>query len=181
MLLHLGPRSAEHGADDVVALLLECHGRMRKFLVLARRLGETTGAPATEVRDVAQHIARYFTEAFPLHVADEDRELAPRLAGASAEVSRALTTMAAEHLDHEPAIARLIELCKALEGDPARLAALGNELARLSAELSTRLESHLELEEHVVFPEVRRLPAAERAAILAGLRERRAQARRGVR
>ncbi|HEU4728439.1 MAG TPA: hemerythrin domain-containing protein [Kofleriaceae bacterium] len=180
MLVHLGPRRSEsRGVDDVVALLIECHGRMRKFLVLARRLAEAPGTLPAEVRDVARRIARYFTEAFPLHVADEDRELAPRLAGASAEVEHALARMTAEHLDHEPAIAQLIELCVSIAEDPRRLAALADELARVSGDLATRLESHLELEERVVFPQVRRLPAADQAAILAALRERRAQARPG--
>jgi hemerythrin-like domain-containing protein len=172
MLVQLGPRTAN---EDVVDLLLECHGRMRKFLVLARRLAEAADAPAAELRDTARQIGRYFSEAFPLHVADEDDALAPRLAGKSREVDRALAAMAADHQEHEPSVARLVALCQAIGDDPAQLAAVAGELARVAADLATALESHLELEERAIFPHVRQLPTADQDAIRAALRDRRAR------
>jgi hemerythrin-like domain-containing protein len=173
MLVQLGPRNT---GGDVVDLLIECHGRIRKFLVLARRLARAAGSPRAEIRDTARQIRRYFVESFPLHRADEDDELAPRLAGLGVDVDRALATMTADHLEHEPSIARLIGLCTAIGDDPAQLAALADDLAQVAAELATGLESHLELEERAIFPHVRRLPTGEQSAIQAALRDRRESA-----
>jgi len=172
MLVQLGTRAT---TGDVVDLLIECHGRIRRFLVLAHRLAEAAGCPEPELRDTARQIARYFAESFPLHVADEDQTLAPRLAGLGGDVDRALATMAVDHRVHQPSIARLIALCVAIGDDPSRRAALSDELARIAADLAASLESHLELEERVIFPCLRRLPAADRAAIGAALRDRRAR------
>jgi iron-sulfur cluster repair protein YtfE (RIC family) len=110
-----------------------------------------------------------------LHVADEDEQLAPRLAGRHADVDRALATMAADHLAHEPAIRQLVGLCATIADDPAQLATAATELASVTANLATTLESHLELEERAIFPHVRRLPIAEQEAIRCALRDRRAQ------
>jgi iron-sulfur cluster repair protein YtfE (RIC family) len=170
MLVQLGQRNAK---DDLVELLIECHGRMRKYLVLAHRLAESSGAGDAEIREVANQIRRYFAESFPLHVADEDEALAPRLAGKNESVDQALGKMSADHAAHEPAIQRLVGLCTRIAGDPRSLAATAPDLAGAAGWLATELESHLELEEREIFPLVRLLPADQQAAIRAALRDRR--------
>lgn len=174
MLIQLGPRRTEPG---LVEALTECHERIRRFTSYAARLAAAAPAPEPrEVREVSAQVARYFRESLPLHLADEDEQVAPRLAGTSAEVDAALARMTAEHEAHEPVIARVIAICAELERDPARLAALAPELAAQAARLSELFAPHLELEERVIFPALARLPAGDRDAILAALRARRDRA-----
>src|SRR6478752_10243593 len=108
MLVTLGQRAK---SEDVVELLLECHGRIRKFLGFARDLAVAHAAPRDEVRQLAAQIRRYFAVSLPLHVADEEELIEPALAGASSEVDAALAAMHAEHEAHAPALARLVGAC----------------------------------------------------------------------
>lgn len=167
-----------HGArtevDELVDLLASCHRRIRDHVVLARRLVvRGPDSPLQDVCDAASQIRRYFTVALPLHVADEEQTIAPRIAGAGASVAAALKTGAAEHADHQYLIARLVELCEEVERRPAELRVINGRLSRLVEVLASELAQHLELEERVVFPALRVLSAAERAEILAAARSRR--------
>lgn len=170
MLVQLG---APRPSSELVDLLLACHGRIRKFTQLAARLAAARGAPEAELAELAAQIRRYFTVSFPLHVADEDDHLGPRLAGTSAEVDDALARMHAEHTAHAAPVARLVAICDELEHAPARQMALAAELAEVAAALDAAFAPHLALEERVVFPALARLPAAERDALRDALRERR--------
>ena len=170
MLFQLGTRPA---STDLVDLLRACHERIRRFTQLAARLAAAHEPPAAEVADLAGQIRRYFTISFPLHVADEDEHLAPRLAGQSAEVDAALARMHAEHGAHAAPVARLVALCDDLVREPSHLAARAAELAAVAAELDAAFAPHLALEERVVFPALAQLPAADRAALRDALRERR--------
>jgi hypothetical protein len=49
MLVQIGQRRT---TEDVVALLEECHQRIRSFLSLARQLATSEGVPDDEVRSV---------------------------------------------------------------------------------------------------------------------------------
>ncbi len=60
---------------------------------------------------MAADIHRYFSSAFPLHLADEDESLALRLRGASQEVDAALATMSADHEAHISDVRRLVQVC----------------------------------------------------------------------
>jgi hemerythrin-like domain-containing protein len=171
MLVPLGPRRI---TGEVVDLLLDCHGRIRQFTTLARRLATARAAPPAEIARTAASIRRYFVEALPLHVEDEELDLEPRLAGQDPRLDRALATMRAEHGDHGPALARLVAMCEALERDPGHLLLVGPDLAAVSAGLEARLAAHLDLEERAIFPAVRRLPAPVQREILEAMRARRA-------
>jgi iron-sulfur cluster repair protein YtfE (RIC family) len=160
-------------ASDAVELLLACHERIRRFLTLARTLATAHGASDDEIRGTAAQVRRYFAEALPLHVADEHEDIVPRLAGAGGEVARALATMDADHELHAPIVARLVELCDALVRDPGRLAELSDELGRVAHELTDELGRHLDLEEQVILPALRELPAAELDALRTAMRARR--------
>jgi len=170
MFVPLGTRRND---GDLVDHLLECHGRIRDAIALAGRLAVTREVPEDEVRGAAARVRRYFTEALPLHVADEDLEVLPRLRGRDAEIDSALTTMHADHLDHERDVARIIRLCDELERAPSRHGELAPDLAAISAGLGERFAGHLELEERVIFPALRGLPAGDQAAISTAMRERR--------
>lgn len=170
MLVQIGKQA---GSDDVVDLLIECHGRIRKFLAFARALAEKPEAAPGEVRAVAGQVRRYFAVALPLHIADEEHDILPRLTGASAAVDRALATMHGEHDAHAAEIARLVAVCAQLERDPAQLPIRAGELAAAAAQVTADMQHHLELEERVLFPAIRHLAATQREEIRNAMRTRR--------
>jgi iron-sulfur cluster repair protein YtfE (RIC family) len=160
---------------DVVDMLLACHERIRSFTGLAQRLAGAVEPSDDEVRELAARIRRYFVEALPLHVRDEEELIVPRLAGTSAELDAALAVMASEHATHNAACDRLIAICGLLQRWPEQLPEVAPGLAAVAGELATAFAQHLAAEESVIFPAVARLPAGERAAIAAAI-----QARRGL-
>lgn len=168
MLLKIGARSTE---SDVVDLLLECHTRIRNFLAMARRLALSSEAPAAERREVASQIHRYFTSAFPLHMADEDELLAKLLEGRAP--TAALSTMSSDHVQHAPTIARLVEACAAIMQDPRASTEHDAELLAAVKHATLEIEPHLELEERDIFPVLRQMPRSVTDAIRAGMRDRR--------
>jgi iron-sulfur cluster repair protein YtfE (RIC family) len=161
-------------AQDVVDLLLECHERIRGFTALARRLGGAAGVADAEVADAAAKVRRYFVEALPLHAADEEESLLPRLRGRDPAVDRELEAMHREHDEHQAILGRVVALCDALAADPSRHRELGPALAEAAGALERHFEAHLAREEEVIFPAVRReLGDSERARIAEELRARR--------
>jgi hemerythrin-like domain-containing protein len=172
MLVPLGKRPAN---GDVVDLLLDCHERIRKFLNMARTLAAADNAAPEEVQIVAGQIERYFVESLPLHIADEQEQILPRIASWSPETDRALAQMTDDHTTHAPVVDRLTELCRALVRDPRQLATVAPELRRIAEELTAEMDRHLEIEERVIFPALRKLPAEQRDEILTAMRARRAR------
>ncbi len=168
MLVTLGTRSAP---VDLVDLLLECHHRIRRFLALAGAL--TAGWQDDEIRVTAAQIRRYFADGLPLHVADEDETIAPALAGAPPAVIEAMGQMSREHVEMAPAIERLIDICAQLAADPRQQAALAPTLTATVTELTRRFESHLALEEQMVFPAVLALPHSVREELRGAIQRRR--------
>ncbi|HEU0029947.1 MAG TPA: hemerythrin domain-containing protein [Kofleriaceae bacterium] len=170
MLVSLGHRTSR---DDVIDLLSECHLRIRKFIGLARQLARTPEVPADEAATVAGQVRRYFEQAFPLHVTDEDELISPCLAGHSPDVDAALATMTADHGAHAGAVDRLVAACAAIEREPATLAARAAELGEAAAELTAVVEPHLALEERTIFPALRSLTPDVRERVRTAMRERR--------
>jgi iron-sulfur cluster repair protein YtfE (RIC family) len=171
MLLKIGKKNDSPNLDD---RLVDCHARIRHFLSTARKLAERPGAPDDQLREAASGVQRYFTEALPRHVADEDESITPKLRGRDADVDAALARMHEEHERHEPIFARLVELCAAIAESPARAKELAPELDELSATAEREMLSHLELEERVVIPAlVRLMTPAERDQIIAEMNARR--------
>jgi hypothetical protein len=123
--------------DTVLAALLACHERIHRFTALAARLATTDGTPA-ERAEAAAGVVRYFTVALPLHAADEDDSLAPRLRGRDAAVDAALATMTAEHVAHAGPLAAVVDAARAVVAAPATvppdLAAAADALAALFAD-----------------------------------------------
>ncbi len=171
MLTRLGSGPAP---EDAVGMLLECHGRIREFVGMARRLAAARGEDAQAVRDAAGRVRRYFTDALPLHAQDEEESVLPRLRGREAGLDRELEAMAGEHRQHEEPLARLVEACGALERDPAQLANVGAALGAAAAELEAAFARHLDREESIIFPAVRRtLSPADDEALVREIRARR--------
>jgi hemerythrin-like domain-containing protein len=154
MLTRFGKPAAP---GDAVDLMVECHERIRSFLALARRIGEASDASDAEVREAAQRVHRYFTQALPLHAEDEERSIRPRLLGREPAVDAELSRMMQEHEEHGPPLSALLAACDALAADPGRLAELRRPLLAATGELERHFVLHLEREEKVIFPAMRRL------------------------
>jgi hemerythrin-like domain-containing protein len=169
MLVQLGQRALP---TDVTDLFLECHGRIRRFLGFAHALACSSGEDEDGTRGIAEQIVRYFTIAFPLHVADENDSVFPRLAAHTDALDMALTLLRDDHADHA-AIDHLVALCRLIARDPRQLAALAYALRETAEQLALELEAHLNLEELVIFPALRDLPTTEREEIHAEMRQRR--------
>jgi iron-sulfur cluster repair protein YtfE (RIC family) len=163
------------GGGDVVDLLLACHERIRTFLKMASDLAAVRPSDADEVRSVAAQIHRYFSEALPMHIADEQDYILPQIASWSPEIDRALAQMTDDHTAHAHAVDRLSGLCAIIVSDPRQLTTVAPELARAARELTAEMDKHLELEERVIFPALRRLSTEQRDEIVRAMRERRAR------
>jgi iron-sulfur cluster repair protein YtfE (RIC family) len=158
---------------DLVDLLGECHQRIRKFTMLATAAARRTDVPADETVEACSAVERYFTEALPLHVADEEESLLPRLRGHSPEVDQALETMHGQHQAHEPRIDALLQALSALREHPESASAR-RALEAIASELLADFEAHLTLEETVLFPVIRQaLSPTTQSAIVEELRARR--------
>jgi hemerythrin-like domain-containing protein len=177
MLTVLGKPPAQ---GDAVDLLLECHDRIRSFLLLARRIAEAPPGDA-EVAEAAERVVRYFTQALPLHARDEEDSILPRLAGRDPALDAALQTMTREHAEHEAPLAILVAGCAELARDPSGHASIVPAIGASTSELDAHFRGHLRNEEEVVFPAIRRLlPPEERDAILREIRARRGVATPGA-
>jgi iron-sulfur cluster repair protein YtfE (RIC family) len=151
MIVKLGARTT---GEDVVDLLASCHERIRKFSAMACAIANGQGA---DLNEAAGAVRRYFAEAFPLHVADEEEllDLPARIHD--------------EHVAHQVDVDRLVALCAGIEaGGP-----VPPELGPLAEKLRIELDEHLAIEERDVFPAIRALPGAERARMRDAIRARR--------
>jgi iron-sulfur cluster repair protein YtfE (RIC family) len=151
MIVKLGARTT---GNDVVDLLAACHERIRKFSAMACAIANGQGA---DLRQAAGAVRRYFAEAFPLHVADEEEllELPQRIHD--------------EHVAHAVEVEHLVTLCAQIEAGGA----VPPELGPLAEKLRKELDEHLALEERDVFPAIRALPAEVRARMRDAIRARR--------
>jgi iron-sulfur cluster repair protein YtfE (RIC family) len=160
--------------ENLVDLLLECHQRIRSFTALAREIGDQSHHESEEVRNACLSVIRYFTQALPLHVNDEEQSLLPRLIGKDAEVDSTLAVMQAQHTDHQRPIERMVAICSDLARPSANAAELSGELRPIAESIEREFIKHLELEESVIFPAIAlHLSADEQAAIVRELRARR--------
>lgn len=162
MLFSIG-RSSQR--EDLVGLLLECHQRIRTFVGLAAEVGRRSELPDAEVDDACRRCERYFTEALPLHVEDEEQSLLPRLGGFDDELDRALAAMHSQHELHAPILQEMLAACRDVRATP-RDATLRERLRVSALSLAAEFEHHLAMEEAVIFPAARLLtPDAEAQAI----------------
>jgi iron-sulfur cluster repair protein YtfE (RIC family) len=171
MVVQLGKKKHP---DTVTGRLLDCHDRIRRFVAMAGRIGTLEEATEAEVRSAAHDVRRYFVEALPLHVQDEEESLLPRLRGREVELDAALDRMHAEHEIHEPLLRSLVAICETLLSAPARRDALRSELIATAAELDRELVAHLAAEEALIFPALERvLDERARAEIISEMALRR--------
>src|SRR5690349_3574889 len=87
--------------ETAVDALLGCHDRIRYFTDVSQKLASAVGPPAPDIASAAERIHRYFTVALPLHEADENVSLDPRLRRAAREerIAQASAEMVRQHKD----------------------------------------------------------------------------------
>jgi hemerythrin-like domain-containing protein len=170
MLKQLGKH--RNKPPELVDLLLDCHDKIRHFVALARAAGAAE-ADDGQRAEACEQARRYFAEALPLHVADEEQSLLPRLQGRDTALDIALAMMHAEHASHDAQVAALTAALTSLRDAPSS-ARMREQVASLAGALAESFAHHLASEETHVFPAVARLLDGEgQRAVLAELRARR--------
>ena len=166
--------TSRSGDPDIVVALIDCHERIRRFVKVAIAIGNEAEAEDAEVVEAAERIERYFRDALPRHIQDEEETVLPHLSGVGgAELHDALAAMEHEHDAHEPMIARLLEALVALRAEPASPARRAS-VGAAATPLQVAFDSHLRLEEELIFPAIHaHLSVADRSAMLAEHRARR--------
>jgi hypothetical protein len=175
-MLAIGRAPRRPVGDSPTALLLDCHVRIRRHVELAQRLGEAQPVePAPgQIVEAATACLRYFTVALPLHTADEELSLRPRLGAADGDLTLALATMAREHRPIDSTLAELVPLWTGLTFEPGRRPELRPALDAGAARLAELFAAHLAAEERDVFPAIaRHLGPEQQAALVAEMRARR--------
>lgn len=167
------PLPPEREPDVLLQLLLACHARIRAFACLAEEMGRRRDLAPREVVEACQRCVRYFEEALPLHVQDEEKSLFPRLANKDSPLDDCLVTARAQHGEHAATTEALLAALRAtaLAPDDARVRRL---LERIAQRQMLALDEHLGLEERSVFPAIdEHLSATDRELVVAELRARR--------
>ena len=161
-----GGANTDGGSKDAPApttpleILLGCHARIRHFMQLSRTLAEAEGVALTEIAEAAAAVFGYFSHALPLHHADENQSLFPRLRDAlppGALVREAAETMVEQHRAIDELVAELLFLCSSLRRLPEHLPGQARQLQDVTAALGQIFAAHLLLEETVVFPAFQQL------------------------
>ena len=156
MPIQIGQR-ADHGFDEPLGLLSDCHRRIEHFLrVLSTIAADAAGGPLTpDYRRALEGALRYFAEAAPRHTADEEVSLFPRLRTAGSATAHAMAALDRLERDHHEADAHHAEVDRLarrwLEHDGlphAEADALREHLVRLEALYA----DHIAVEDRDVFP-----------------------------
>ena len=81
MLTNISGRNPQDApaSSTPLEMLQGCHVRIRHFMQLSRTLSQALDAPQAEIAEAAAALVRYFSQALPLHEADENETLFPRL------------------------------------------------------------------------------------------------------
>src|SRR5690242_2890274 len=170
------PAEPNPAEETAVEALLGCHNRIRYFTEVSQKLAAAVGQPPADIASVAEKIHRYFTVALPLHEADENVSLDPRLRRAVREerIAQASAEMVRQHKDINEVLQQLIPMWATLQRHPEALADLAPALRDKSARLSELFTGHLALEEGTVFPAMREFLSQEDLdGIRAEMKERR--------
>lgn len=177
MFNQISPSSRHPATEDAVDLLVGCHQRIRHFTGVAVRLAHAQGATLDEVSQAAGSVHRYYSVSLPLHEADEEQTLRPRLNAVGDErVQHALRAMSDQHLAIDELLERLLPLLVMVRNNPETLPAAGSEMCSLTKALDEIFGAHLQMEEEVIFPPIRSaLPESAQGEMLQEMQARRKQ------
>jgi hemerythrin-like domain-containing protein len=161
MPIQIGQR-VDHGFDQPLGLLSDCHRRIEYFLGVLATVAGTDGEPLDPAgRRALESAIRYFAVAAPNHTADEEVSLFPRLRASgdrsAGEVLELLDRLEADHREADTRHAAIDVLARRwLEADRlthADATALREHVARLQ----TLYQRHIVVEDREVFPVASRL------------------------
>lgn len=181
MAVTIGSRP-EHGFDQPLGLLSDCHRRIERFLgILQTVVAQAGGRPLSdEQRRAVDAALEYFRTAAPRHTADEEESLFPLLrasddpaARAAMEVVRALE---ADHAAADATHAAVDSWYRRWIEAGSLAAPEAQELSRALAALRELYQRHIAVEDRELFPLAGRVLSREQ---LAQLGEEMAQ-RRGL-
>lgn len=143
--------------QDAVDLLLACHDRIRNFTGIALRLADAEGAGADAISNAAEAVHRYYSIALPLHEADENESVYPRLERRLTEAGEraSLRSMVDQHGPIDAVVARLIPVWSDIKDHPEKLAGHVTSMRADAQQLQDLWTEHLALEEKIVFPLIR--------------------------
>ncbi len=177
MLHGIEIQAAPKTSENAVDLLLACHQRIRHFTSMLRKLAHAEAASPEEISRAADAIYRYFSVALPLHEADEEESVRPRLKTASqAKVAGALEAMTHQHQAVDDLVERVMPILVLLSNNPAKLPEAHADLCSLAGALEEVFKGHLALEEEILFPALRNdLPPEALAGVLDEMQRRRKQ------
>lgn len=177
MLNQISPLTSQPKTEDAVDLLVGCHQRIRHFTGVAVKLAHAQGATPGEVVQAAAAAHRYYTVSLPLHEADEEETVRPRLDAIGDEkLHHALVAMTDQHLAIDDLLERLLPLLLMVRNNPQTIHAAGSETCSITKALDEMFRVHLKLEEEVIFPAIREvLPEEARAEMLREMQSRRKQ------
>lgn len=179
MSVNIGDRP-DHGFDQPLSLMSDCHRRVEKFLSILLRVAEDVGGGrlGDQYLTAMESAQRYFKNAAPWHTRDEEDSLFPRLRELdNPDVHEVLASVDALERDHRDA--------KGIHDEVDRLCTLWREQGTLAATDLQRLRSslsqlqqtytrHIALEDNVIFPLAqRRLPQTSLLAIGREMAQRR--------
>jgi hemerythrin-like domain-containing protein len=157
MLVKIG-QQADHGFDQPLGLLSDCHRRIERFLGALVTVARTRagGALTASDRHVLEAALHYFASAAPRHSADEESSLFPRLrASGDRRALAAVETI--DRLEHEHRVADSHH--RAVDGAVRRWLAAGSLAGEDAAALAAHLDAlsalyraHISIEDEDVFP-----------------------------
>lgn len=171
----------DHDFDEPLGLMSDCHRRVEKFLdqliIVADKVrGGELPAEASHALETA---LRYFQQAAPLHTADEEASLFPRLRALGVIPEDVLQAMARLERDHDVADAAHAAIDEAglrwLQNGTLPREEAEHLLARLR-ELRAFYASHIALEDDYLFPLAARFLSSDEVETLG----REMAARRGI-
>jgi iron-sulfur cluster repair protein YtfE (RIC family) len=178
MLNQISPLPSQPKSEDAVDLLTGCHQRIRHFTGVATKLAHAQGALPDEIRQAAAGAHRYYTISLPLHEADEEQTVRPRLDSIGDEkLHHALLAMTDQHMAIDDLLERLLPLLLMVQNNPQTIHSAGPEMCSITHALDEMFSAHLQLEEEVIFPAIR--SALSAAAQLEMLREMQGRRKQG--
>ena len=165
MPIRLG-QQADHGFDQPLGLLSDCHRRIEHFLEVLLMIAEQAkGGPLSAAhRAQLEGALRYFATAAPRHTADEEESLFPRLRASSDAAARAaLTLIGGLEQDHAVAAehhAAVDVLGRRWLADNSLAAADVDQLRTRLHALQTMYAQHIAVEDRELFPAAGRVLSA---------------------
>lgn len=155
----------DHGFDEPLGLLSDCHRRIENFLGMMIRVLERTQvgqrALAPDERAAMEAALRYFDVAAPRHTQDEERSLFPRLRQSSDPAAHAalaqVESLEADHRQTDDMHAQVKHLCRRWLDDQPLVAEDFHQIQHLLHQLREIYTRHISVEDNELFPTAARV------------------------